>query len=261
MSEDTKSQSDPESEAQPNAKPEDVGEDTVDETDETTAENPVALAAEAPAQSFDQTIDQALYESMPNTASDAGDGFDALGAAAELDAILSADEPAEKVEAVGESYTDILESELAELNALVAERDKQLKAADEEHEKSRARIESAAERKLEQRSRKILIEFVEVLDDLDRALAAARETDHNPAVIDGVELVRKSFLRTLGSFAVKHNPAMGEVFDPHVHDAVSMMSVTDPEQDGKVVAVVREGYLIGEEPLRPAGVVVGKRSS
>ena len=214
-------------------------------------------------ESADSAADPTSATERPAAASakEPGEPFDALGAVAELDAVLYAEESAEKVEQVGESYTDILESELADLTALIDERDARLTALEDELEKSRARIENEAERRLEQRSRKILSGFLDVLDDLDRALTAARGADHNPAVVDGIELVRKSFLLKLSSFQVSHSPAMGQVFDPNVHDAISVMSVGDPAQDGTVVAVVREGYLIGEEPLRPASVVVGKKSS
>lgn len=245
-------------------------EDTIDEpagqmldrTIDTSLAAPTGDAAEdAGEDTVDEPVEAADDDAGGARAEDTAEEFDALGAAAELDAILSAEAPAEKVEQVGESYTDILESELAEMTAQVEERDRQLKAAEEEQEKARARIENEAERKLEQRSRKILCGFLEVLDDLDRALGAARATDHNPAVIDGIELVRKSFMQKLASFGVTHDPSMGEVFDPNLHDAMSVMSVADDDQDGKVVAVIREGYYIGEETLRPAGVVVGKKSS
>lgn len=226
-------------------------------TDRPADANPAATTGEHPNGAVAGAVAEA---ETSGTGGDAQDVFDALGAAAELDAILNATNPPETVEQVGESYTDILESELAAMTALADEREGKLKAAEDELEKARVRIETAAERKLEQRSRKILRGFLEVLDDLDRALSSARSVDHNPAVIDGIELVRKSFMQKLASFGVTHDPSMGEVFDPNLHDAMSVMAVTDPDQDGKVVAVIREGYYIGEETLRPAGVVVGKKS-
>lgn len=189
--------------------------------------------------------------------------FDAVGAAAELDAAMAEEQAAGESGGAqqGESYTDILESELEALNALVEEKDERLRAAEDELGKSNARIEREAGKRFEQRTRKMLLEFIEVLDDLERALAAARQVDHNPAVVQGMELVHKGFLAKLASFGVSHQPAMGIPFDPERHDAVSMIPSQDSSQDGKVVAVVREGYSIHDETLRPAGVVVGKASS
>src|SRR5438477_585174 len=55
--------------------------------------------------------------------------------------------------------------------------------------------------------------------------------------------------------------ARGEPFDAERHEAVTTAAVTDPAQDGLIVAVVREGYAIGDEVLRPASVVVGQRQT
>jgi molecular chaperone GrpE len=189
------------------------------------------------------------------------EGFDAIGAAAELDAALAETLPEPAGEPQGESYTDILESELSALSSLIADKDERLRAAEDELEKSSARIEREADKRFEQRTRKLLLEFIEVLDDLERALAAAREIDHNPVVLQGMELVHKNFLARLGTFGVSHQPALGVPFDPQLHDAISMIPSQDPGQDGMVVVVVREGYSIHDEVLRPAGVVVGKARS
>ncbi len=45
---------------------------------------------------------------------------------------------------------------------------------------------------------------------------------------------------------------------PTMSEAIAMVPVTDAAQDGRVIDVVREGYLVGEDTLRPAGVAVGK---
>ena len=50
---------------------------------------------------------------------------------------------------------------------------------------------------------------------------------------------------------------IGQPFDASRHEAISTAPVSDPAQDGRVVAVVKEGYVIGDELLRPASVVVG----
>jgi len=196
--------------------------------------------------------------------------FDALAAVRELEVSLSqaAKQQPEGSEQKGESYADILESEVEQLSAEVerlqtslGEKETALKEAREDVTRSRERIEREARKQIELKTRKLLLEFLEVLDDLDRALSSARELDHNPAVIDGVELVRKRFLAKLGEFGVSHAPALGEVFDPAVHEAVAMVPATEPDKDGVIVGVIREGYLIGDEPLRPAGVAVAKGQS
>ena len=63
----------------------------------------------------------------------------------------------------------------------------------------------------------------------------------------------------LGQLGVTHAPALGQKFDPVRHEALAMVPVADPALDGRVIDVMREGYLIGDDTLRPAGVAVGKR--
>lgn len=191
--------------------------------------------------------------------------FDAVSAAEELEESLR------EAKAAGaqpdEGYVGVLEGEIAALQdelekarARAEKAEARAASSSEEIERSKERIERESAREQERRLGKTLLRFLEVLDDLDRAIASAREMDHNPEVLRGVELVRKRFLTILEDFGVRHVSAHGEVFDPAWHDAMSTMEVSDSSQDGKVVQVVAEGYAIGEEVLRPARVIVGKAS-
>lgn len=194
--------------------------------------------------------------------------FDAVAAAKELDDLLAEQSPSTDSGAKNDAYIASLEAEIEELNALVAKKDAQLQRANERADEAHAEIEAAGKRlasasakELEQRTRKLLESFLPVIDDLDRAIAAARTHVESADVVEGLELVRRSLLTRLGQFGVTHAPALGEPFDPQRHDAMAMVPVTDPAQDGRVVDVIREGYLIGGDTLRAAGVAVGKRAS
>ncbi|NVB83925.1 MAG: nucleotide exchange factor GrpE [Kofleriaceae bacterium] len=188
--------------------------------------------------------------------------FDAVAAAKEIDDLL-----AETSGAKDDTYVAGLEAELEELNNLVAQKEAALQRANQRAEQAHAEIEAAAKRlatasskELEQRTRKLLESFLPVVDDLDRAIEAAKKHVESQDVVAGLELVRRSMLTRFGQFGVTHAPALGEKFDPQRHDAVALVPVTDPAQDGHVIAVMREGYLIGEDTLRPASVAVGKRA-
>jgi len=106
----------------------------------------------------------------------------------------------------------------------------------------------------------LLESFLPVIDDLDRGIAAAKQHAESADVVVGLELVRRSMLSRLEQLGVTHAPALGEVFDPQRHEAIALVPVADPAQDGRVIDVMREGYMIGGETLRPAGVAVGKRT-
>src|SRR5262249_17529487 len=99
--------------------------------------------------------------------------------------------------------------------------------------------------------------MLDVVDNLDRAIAAA--DDLSSPLLRGVELVREQFLAKLEAFGVTRLQAVGEPFDANRHEAISTEAVADPSQDGLVVRVVKEGYAIGDELLRPAAVIVGTR--
>jgi molecular chaperone GrpE len=188
--------------------------------------------------------------------------FDAVAAAKELDDLLG-----DAGTAAGDGdYAAGLEADVEELNVLVAQKEALLQRANQRADQAHAeieaatkRIESAAAKELEQRTRKLLESFLPVVDDLDRGIAAAKTHAESADVVNGLELVRRSMLTRLAQFGVTHAPALGEKFDPQRHEAIALLPVTDPAQDGRVLDVMREGYLIGDDTLRAAGVAVGKR--
>ena len=132
--------------------------------------------------------------------------------------------------------------------------------ATDEFEQVKARIRRDVGREVERARRGLLVEMLEVADNLDRAISAAQNAGaigSSETLLRGVELVREQFLSKLESFGVRRIQALGTVFDPSVHEAVSMAPVSEPMQNGLIVAVAKEGYAIGDELLRPASVVVG----
>jgi molecular chaperone GrpE len=94
-----------------------------------------------------------------------------------------------------------------------------------------------------------------VLDNLDRALAAAADRAGDP-VVQGVSLVRQQFLATLEGLGVTRIDPLGQPFDPGRHEAVTTIPASSLHPAGIVAGVIRPGYLIGAEVLRPAGVAV-----
>jgi molecular chaperone GrpE len=196
------------------------------------------------------------------TEPDPPDTFDAVAAARELDDFL-----ADSADGSGGGDTARLESEVVELSRTIAAKDKELARANERADHAHAEIEAAGKRlaaaskkELERRTRDVLAAFLPVLDDLDRAVVAARQHAESADVVEGLALVRRSLLQRLGQFGVSHAPALGERFDPQRHEAIALVAVTDPAQDGRVLDVTREGYVVGDDTLRPAGVAVGKLS-
>jgi molecular chaperone GrpE len=161
-----------------------------------------------------------------------------------------------------------------ELERLLAEKDKALEAhaaryreSAGEFEQVRTRLRRDMDKEIERARRGVLADFLEVVDNLDRALAAARDAGSGGGptgalphanLLRGVELVRDLLLARLAAYGVTPLAAKGQPFDPRVHEAVSILPVAVAEQDEHVVDVVRPGYAVGDDVLRPAAVVVGR---
>src|SRR5215210_8545097 len=100
----------------------------------------------------------------------------------------------------------------------------------------------------------IVKKILPVLDDLERALQNRSPED---AWANGIELVARKFQNILESEGVKRIEAVGVEFDPNFHEAISH-EPADGVQSGHVIAVVQNGYMIGERVIRPALVRVAQ---
>jgi molecular chaperone GrpE len=172
------------------------------------------------------------------------------------------DEPADDRGARKPSYVEDLERQIAEQGAQLQAFSADHRRSLEEFEQVKTRIRRDVAREVERGKRAVLAELLEVVDNLDRAVAASRSGADAAEVTQnlarGVELVRDQFLAKLAAFGVTRVDALGQRFDTARHDAVSTTPVSDAAQDETVVAVVREGYAIGDDLLRPASVVLGR---
>ena len=156
------------------------------------------------------------------------------------------------------SYVEELEGRIAEKDKLLQATIEKYREAGAEFEAARARLRREVMKDAERGRRAVLAEFLEVADNLDRALEAARTTGNIETLIQGVHMVRAQFLTTLDGFGVKPIEALGQPFDPAMHDAVATVPTAEPTEDGRVTGIIKRGYLIGEEVLRPATVAVAK---
>ena len=151
-----------------------------------------------------------------------------------------------------------LETALAEAQEGVARRqadfDNYRKRIERERAEAYNRVVAEATRKL-----------LPVLDNLNRALDAERsiETSESPEFrhfLHGVELIGKQLNEVLESFGVQPIPAVGERFDPHIHEAV-ITEASDEHEPDTVIAELARGYRIGDRLLRPAMVKVSARGA
>jgi molecular chaperone GrpE len=165
---------------------------------------------------------------------------------------------AEPSPATKPSYVEELEQRLAEKDRLLQGYVEQYKTATAEFEQARLRARREVNREIERGKRTLLLDLLDVVDNLDRAIEAASTGAADGALLAGVKMIRDQFATRLEAHGVKEIAAVGQPFDPQVHEAVTMVPSDDDE---RIVGVVRRGYRIGDEVLRPAQVAVGKRQT
>jgi molecular chaperone GrpE len=156
------------------------------------------------------------------------------------------------------TYVEALEQQIAEKDKQIQEYLSKYRNAANEFEEARLRLRREISKDIERSRRDILSEFLDVMDNLDRAIESARAGASAEAIVQGIEMVRRQFLAKLEGFGVTRIVADQQSFDPLLHEAISSVPAASPEQDGMVVGTVRSGYRIGDEILRPAAVAVAK---
>lgn len=127
-------------------------------------------------------------------------------------------------------------------------------------EDAKARVERDAAAVHFETRMKLVSELLPVLDDFDRAIAAARANGDAPSVVEGMQLVHRHLARVMEGYGLQRFDAVGAAFDPVIHDAMNMVAVEDPRQHRVVVAQYQPGYMFGDRVIRPAKVVVGKHT-
>jgi molecular chaperone GrpE len=183
---------------------------------------------------------------------DAADAAEVLGAEppASLGDAIAAPPEAGPAEAFHQRAR-LAEDRLAEVLAAY----RKLKAETEAH---RERITRNLERKYQQRHEGLLLRFMEILDNLDRALEAAETSYGGQPLIEGLILVRTQLVQTLQEEGLERIPVLGLPYDPHVSEVVETRPVTDPEQHHVVIKEMLRGYRISGRVARASQVVVGE---
>ena len=103
----------------------------------------------------------------------------------------------------------------------------------------------------------IIRKYLEIVDDLERALQNKPQDGEGASWGEGIELVYRKLLTVLESEGVVPMQVQGEPFDPNLHEAISQ-EPSEEYESGQVVEVLRNGYMLGERVLRPASVRIAQ---
>ena len=145
--------------------------------------------------------------------------------------------------------------DLDELRRQLQDKQDRLLRALAETENVRRRAQRDREDYVKYASESLLRDLIPVLDNFDRALAAARAAGEAPSVVNGVELIQRELLRVLERAGLARYSAVGERFDPTRHEAIARVVSVEAPPD-TVVIETAAGYLLHGRVLRPALVAV-----
>ena len=121
----------------------------------------------------------------------------------------------------------------------------------------RKRVERERSEFAQHAAEDLLLALLPLLDDLERALAAPVETPDGQTYRDGVVLIHRKMLDVLRQRSVTPIDAVGEPFDPNLHEAVGH-APSNEHPDGAVASELRRGYRLGNRLLRAPLVMVAR---
>lgn len=175
-----------------------------------------------------------------------------------------AETPVEVVEAETVDTNEVLEEEMArlssELETTRAKMDEYLQGwqralADFSNYKRRVERDQAQANQAAAGS--IIKRYLDIVDDLDRALKNRPQTGDGAQWANGIDLIYRKLLTILDAEGVKIIEAEGKEFDPGLHEAISMEESSE-HASGQVIGVLQQGYTLGDRVLRPARVRVAR---
>ena len=126
-----------------------------------------------------------------------------------------------------------------------------------ETDETRQRLNRAADERAANQKAKFITDFLPVLDDLQRAIDAVSDNAPREAVLEGIRSIANSIQNALTNAGVEPVAAVGEAFDPELHEAVDTAEA-DTDMDGRVISEYSRGFRMGDRLLRPARVQVGR---
>jgi molecular chaperone GrpE len=132
-------------------------------------------------------------------------------------------------------------------------------AADAENFKKRLQREKEEQTRYSNEA--FMRELLPVIDNLERALKHSQAESNQEGLVDGLKMTLKGFIEAMARFGCTQVEAVGKVFDPNFHEAVSQEESENHEANNTVLRELQKGYLLKERLLRPAMVVVSKSSN
>ncbi|MEL6897405.1 MAG: nucleotide exchange factor GrpE [Planctomycetota bacterium] len=181
---------------------------------------------------------------------------DMVAGSAEAGFAGAADEAFSEGDFAGETAPPPTESQIvAEMRAAVAEADRKVLEAQADSENFRKRMRREQEQTLRYATTNLLVDILNVRDNLHRALDAAADAAEVEGLREGVAMVAKQLDDALEKHHCKRIAALGETFDPNLHEAVAQIPSEDYDA-GIVAQEATVGFQLHDRVIRPSQVLV-----
>jgi len=153
----------------------------------------------------------------------------------------------------------LLEAELDKVKAEAEDFKKKYYYLAAEIENGRRRFEREKENLLKYGNEKVLSGLIEVVDNLERTLAAVGKDEDQKVknIVIGIDMVKSQFLNILGQNGLTQVEAVGKTFDPNFHEAMAQQKV-EGKPDHEIICEYQKGYVLNGRLLRASKVVVAK---
>jgi len=104
---------------------------------------------------------------------------------------------------------------------------------------------------------RVIMRYLEIADDLERALNNRPDEGAGAEWANGVELIYRKLMSYLDGEGLTLMQVEGQLFDPNLHEAISQEESED-HASGEIIEVLQSGYMLGERVLRPAKVKIAQ---
>ena len=149
------------------------------------------------------------------------------------------------------------ENELETLKKQLEEEKDRCLRLNAEFENQRKRLQKEKEEFVKYANEKLIIEFIDIMESLERGLENTKGSNNKDKFIHGMELIYKQLKNVLEKNGLAPIKALGEKFDPYRHEAM-MQTPSDDNKEGTILEEFARGYMLNNKVIRYSKVRVSK---
>src|SRR3954471_5075749 len=149
------------------------------------------------------------------------------------------------------------DAEIAELKAKVAELNDKYTRLYSELDNFRKRTAKEKKEIMDAGGEDVFKSLLPIIDDFERAIKSNAESTDVKAINDGVNLIYNKFKTALTQKGLTEMKALGELFNPDIHEAITNIPAPTEDMKGKIMDELEKGYTLNGKIIRFAKVVIG----